>query len=105
MRPSHTGLLYASSALLLRCAPGCKLAVRPVLAALLSAAPALAQQPGDGLSVRILPLSEIKVGMIGEADAVFQGTRTEKMGVEDWEFCGTWQGREAARNTRAWLLE
>jgi hypothetical protein len=83
MRRSHSGQVYSTSALLLRCAFGRQLAVASLaLAALLLAAPAMAQQPEERLSVPTMPLSEIKVGMIGEAYTVFQGTRPEKMGVE-----------------------
>jgi hypothetical protein len=41
-----------------------------------------AQQTAPGPSVPIMALSQIKVGMTGEAYTVFQGTRPEKMGVE-----------------------
>ncbi len=79
MRLPRLGLTYLTSALL----HARKLAGSPLaLAMLLFAVPALAQQPGERLSVPIMPLSEIKAGMIGEAYTVFQGTRPEKMGVE-----------------------
>lgn len=51
-------------------------------ATLLMALPAVAQQQAGHLSVPIMPLSDIKVGMTGEAYTVFQGTQPEKMGVE-----------------------
>ena len=46
------------------------------------AAQVIAQPPPQSLSVPIMPLSQIKPGMTGEAYTVFQGTRPEKMGVE-----------------------
>jgi hypothetical protein len=83
MRRSHRRSIHPTSALLLRCAFGRKLALaRLALVILLLAVAALAQQPEERLSVPIMPLSEIKVGMTGEAYTVFQGTRPEKMGVE-----------------------
>jgi hypothetical protein len=83
MRRSHTGLPYFTSALLLRCASGRATGLaRVALAALVFAMPAVAQQAEERLSVPIMPLSEIKAGMTGEAYTVFQGTRPEKMGVE-----------------------
>src|SRR5471030_1334060 len=51
-------------------------------ATLLMALPTVAQQQAGHLSVPIMPLSEVKVGMTGEAYTVFQGTEPEKMGVE-----------------------
>src|ERR1700687_3543359 len=48
----------------------------------LIAQPLAAQPPPERLSVPIMPLSQIQVGMTGEAYTVFQGTRPEKMGVE-----------------------
>jgi hypothetical protein len=52
------------------------------VAALLAALPLTGQQTAEHLSVPIMPLSEVKTGMTGEAYTVFQGTRPEKMGVE-----------------------
>ena len=72
MRSLHPGRLYFTKRVL-----HCLL-----LLALAAALPVLAQQSADRLSTPIMPLSQIKVGMTGEAYTVFQGTRPEKMGVE-----------------------
>ncbi len=71
MRSSRSGLLFSTSIRTLALA-----------ASLLTSLPVLAQQSTEHLSVPIMRLSEIKVGMTGEAFTVFQGTRPEKMGVE-----------------------
>jgi hypothetical protein len=74
MRSSRPGLFHTiAKRVLLLSALG---------AAMLVARPAAAQLPAGRLSVPVMPLSEIKVGMTGEAYTVFQGTRPEKMGVE-----------------------
>jgi hypothetical protein len=75
MRSLHPGTLSTTSALLTRRV--LPLALTSVLLALQVFA-----QPAQQTSVPIMPLSEVKVGMIGEAYTVFQGTRPEKMGVE-----------------------
>jgi hypothetical protein len=78
MRSSRTGLFRntAERVLLFSALAVGVLAVQPVIAQTV-ATPQAAQ-----LSVPVMPLSEIKVGMTGEAFTVFQGTRPEKMGVE-----------------------
>jgi hypothetical protein len=73
MRSLHPGRLYFTTGRILRCL---------LLLALAAAMPVLAQQSADRLSTPIMPLSQIKIGMTGEAYTVFQGTRPEKMGVE-----------------------
>jgi hypothetical protein len=76
MRSLHPGRLHSTSNRILRCV---------LLLTLAAALPVLAQQlnqSADRLGTPIMPLSQIKVGMTGEAYTVFQGTRPEKMGVE-----------------------
>jgi len=81
MRSSHPGVLYSSlNRMLTRLVLtplNCTLAV-----ALLCTASVHGQQPPEHLSVPIMPLSQIKIGMTGEAYTVFQGTQPEKMGVQ-----------------------
>lgn len=72
MRRSYPGLRIFNPTLFFRCALS-------FIAGLLLAQPALA---AEKLSVPIMPLSEVKAGMTGEAYTVFQGTQPEKMGVE-----------------------
>src|SRR6266568_3453182 len=72
-RVPHPVLLLALAAAFLIVAPSVQT---------LDAQQPVAHQPaGDQLSVPIMPLSQIKIGMTGEAYTVFQGTRPEKMGV------------------------
>ena len=82
MCSSHPGPVFLTPNRVLRVL---RLSFAAILLAALSlplVAQSLAPQPANHLSVPIMPLSQIKVGMIGEAYTVFQGTRPEKMGVE-----------------------
>jgi hypothetical protein len=75
MRSSHSGLVYSTAKRLLD---------QVLLFAafvLMIALPGAAQSVGH-IGMPIMPLSDVKVGMTGEAYTVFQGTQPEKMGIE-----------------------